>query len=345
MTDVFVLKPSQTYAGKIGGGTIAGFHEINLLAPGALVAVDENNTIIPGNATPLDLQGVKKFRFFVGIDSQDPNAVVTQYPRKSLLIDRFTLPFTKKAYDAPVKKVMRFGDDGVTSGASFNFPTIVPGMEVYLRIIRRQDAQHFSPTAYRGRQIGNMIDSINISYTTVVGDTAATIATKLVTLINENPANTGENKWIVAATIGSPVTGVQLTADKFFQDFDVAFDGILTNSFKITSTAINYGSGYLTQVKELETQDATRRGDTARREFSDLFYRVESNHAAGVTGYVLYTHRWTLSGEGHLATGDYGSLNDLIIGVPTGDNIIATIDSVLAALTPLTVTVVEQAPE
>jgi hypothetical protein len=342
MTDVFVLKPSVAYAAKQGGGTIAGFHEINLLAPGALVAVDENNNIIPANVTALDLQGVKKFRFYVGIDSQDPNAVTTQYPRKSLLIDRFTLPFKKKAYDAPVKKVMRFGNDGVTSGASFNFPTIIPGMEVFLRITRRQDATHFSPTAYRGRQIGNMIDSISVSYTTIVGDTAATIGTKLVALINNHAGNTGDNKWIVAATIGNPVSGVQLTAHHFFQDFDVTFDGILTNSFKITSTAINFGSGYFTQVKELEEQDSTRRGNTSRREFADLFYRVASNHAAGVTGYVLYTHRWSLSGENHLATGDYGTLNDLILGVPTGDAIVATIDDVIAALTPLTVTVIEE---
>src|SRR5574338_499667 len=110
---------NKAYAAKVGGGTIAGFHEIHLLDVGAIAIFDEENNLILTTTLAAAVATVQKFYVVQGM----PTGF---YPRISVPIDRNAFHQKFTAYQAPVLQVSKAGK--VATAGQTGFPvTFVTG--------------------------------------------------------------------------------------------------------------------------------------------------------------------------------------------------------------------------
>lgn len=250
-----IVALGPAYAGKRGGGVIAGYHELHLLDTGAIAILDEENNLLQTTTVLADLAKVQKFYFAQGGVDQASS------PKLSMMIDRTAYTQWYNTYEAPTLQSMRIGK--VASNGSLNLPTLVNGQKAQINVADRP-AIGYTP---------NMMKRYAIDVTSV--DTATTICTRLAALINADP------NAIVTATILNDATNdyIQLTAKNVGTSFSIGTDEILYNATKVTVTNNFTGFGTLAKVKAAVQEDKLTRGDE---------YRLYARNVPDGSGYNSY---------------------------------------------------------
>lgn len=273
-----LISKNIAYAAKVGGGTIAGINEMNLLDTGSIAVFTDRNELLTAANAAATLLDRKKFYVAVGnVANSSQSKTYISVP-----IPRLGTNYIKTAYVAPVKLVKYIGNDGTTAGTQLNYPTLVVGDEAQIKITDTTLAFRSFATDFK-------------RYNTVVktGDTAALITARLVTAINADP-----DSIVVAAGVASN-TGISLTTKDFSTTFDIALDGIIVNatieepegSNPGVSVAINLGEGSSDQMAALELAYSPERGNTNQLWQPQFWYQNQSLVINGVT-YNVYTLTW-----------------------------------------------------
>ena len=326
MKDIHILKDVD-YASKIGGGTIADVKELDQLAPGAVLVVMNDDTVVLPATVAGDIATATHFSVYVGVDngsSLNPK----KFPYGSKDIPRNVTQLTTKAYAAPTNQVKVIGNDGVTVGASLNLPvTLVPGDLAAFKIIRSEIAQGTSP-------LGGKVDSMHVAsnimrieYTIQTGDTVADVLAALVSKVNNHPMNQGADAWIVAASIAAN-TGLQLTSTVYGQTFDLATDELLRQASIITTVDISYGNGLGTQAAEQELYASSRKGNSSQFHLAKQLYDVQLQADVNET-YITWNLVWAKVSDAIVASHGADSVrNEAIFYVPDGASDLADIRAV-----------------
>lgn len=265
------------YAAKVGGGTIAGVNEIDLLDTGAIAVFSENNVLLTQAGVAASMADQKRIYFAVGnqVDASSKTYL-------SFVMPRLGVNVVKTAYVAPVKQVKFIGYDNVTAGTALNYPTLLVGDEARVKI---------TDTTKSLRTIAGDVKRYNVLVKS--GSTAASITAETVLAINNDP-----DSIVVAAGVATN-TGISLTPKNFGVTFDIATGGILENAtiaekggvIEGVSVASNSGEGTYDQVLGLEDVYSAERGNTNRLMQPQLWYSNHSLATVGVT-YNMYTLEW-----------------------------------------------------
>lgn len=273
-----LISKQIAYGAKVGGGTISGIREINLLDTGAIAIFTEKNEFVTTTNPATTLSDKKKFYIAVGnqVDVNSLSIISQMIPRRGC-------NYAKKAYVAPVKQIKYVGYDGTTAGTALNYATLVAGTSAFLKI---------TDTTLGLRTFATDQKRYEVKVTSA--DTAATITAKIVTAINNDVDS------IVVAVGQSTNTGIKLTAKDFESTFDVSFSGILENATmveaegSITGVAIapTFGEGTSDQILALEDLAATERGHTSRIYLDRQLFSASSLVIPGIT-YDVYTFDWS----------------------------------------------------
>ena len=129
MKELFIGKGAVAYSAKIGGGTISGYDELDLLDAGATAFFTEDGTMVTTATTTASIANVKQFYVAVGETDADGNIIT----KRSQLIDRDAFHRSYTAYGAPTKQAKSVGYNG-TAG-SLNLPgTLVAGTVAYMAV-------------------------------------------------------------------------------------------------------------------------------------------------------------------------------------------------------------------
>ena len=320
MNSIVIGKDSLAYAAKIGGGTIAGINEVNLLADGAIAVFTDKSELVTAVNVGTILADKKGIYFAVGSGDATKGSYVTT------VTGRLGADYSKKAYVAPVKTVKYIGYDGTTGTTALNLPTLIAGAEAFIKLI---------DTTSGLRTIGTTYETEVTSYSYIVktGDTDVIIIDALVAAINANP-----NAPVVAVRTGiTGVTlGVSLTAKNYGQTFTISLDGILSNASKVqaegpttgVAVAPTYGEGTYNQILALEDMYSPGRGNTNKIYQPALWYSVPSMAVSGKT-YNQYTICWTAKND--RTTGSSFTTNQtILVALPVGVAATATFETIMA---------------
>lgn len=308
MKQIFVSK-NIAYAAKVGGGTISGINEINLLDTGSIAVFTEKNELLTAANAAATLLDKKSIYIAVG---NVANSTQTK-TYVSVPIPRLNITYIKTAYVAPVAAIKYIGFDGTTAGTQLNYPTLVVGDEAMIKI---------TDTTLAFRTFATDVKR----YSTVVrtGDTAALITARLVTAINADLDS------IVTAAGVSSNTGISLTAKDAAASFDIALDGILINATieeagGVTpgvAVATTFGEGTSDQITALEDNYATERGNTNRIWQSQFWYTNTSLVVSGTT-YNVYTITW--NGKRTISLGEQNTyLQRVRVAIPSSGTVPTT---------------------
>lgn len=319
MKSIVIGKDSVAYAAKIGGGTIAGVKEVNLLADGAVAVFTDKGELVTAANVATILIDKKGVFYAVGSGSATTGAYVTT------VTGRLGANYKKVAYVAPVKSKKYIGYDGTTAGTALNLPTLIAGAEAFIKIV---------DTTKGLRTIGSVYTNEVKSYSYVVktGDTDTTIVTALVNDINNDPTSV-----VTAAIVStSPTLGISLEHKEFGGTFTISLDGILTSATKEepegatpgVSVAMKYGEGTYAQILAQEEMYSTSRGNTNKVYQPKLWYSVASMGVVGET-YDQYNVSWTQYHNREI--GSQATTNqEIIIALPNGATAQATFETIMA---------------
>lgn len=315
---LIVNKPSVAYAAKTGGGTIANIYEINLLASGAIAIFTEENILVTAATSAASLVGVQQF--WIAMGSVDGKAAIKTPP-----IDRDAFHQLKTAYVAPVKQVSFIGEDSGGTGA-LNLPAaLTTDMVATVKIVETTGVF----------QAGGKL-SYEVRVTS--GETNATLVTKIINAINNNPSSV-----VVAAVVGASV-GISLTAKEFGVQFEVLVSGILENADiekagAGASVVMVTGQGTLAQLQQIEDEaDITTRSKSNSAGQQQLWWKQPSElDATGATTFVTYNLKWKSELNVGLHVKNV-SINHVIVGMSSEDTTFITAWDVLLAI-------IMQAPE
>lgn len=293
MNELLVAKDVLLNA-KIGGGTISGINEINLLAAGALAVFDDSNTMLTSSNAAAQLVGKKYVYFAVGSGDATIGAKVSQP------VPREPVNYVKKFYVAPVKQAIAIGLDN--SAGSMNIPTIAVGDVAYLRV-SDTDPENV-----------NMIRAHRYEYTAKTGDDAAAITAGVIAAINAD-----SNATVVATAIASN-TGILLTAKEYGYTFQVSLDGLIVSAtIKCDDTGSSllpvFGSGTATEVAEIESEFNSEDGNTSRLYLASSYWKVASAVVAA-TNYDLVNIQFQQTHSSPTKTYP-ASDKQIIIAIPT----------------------------
>lgn len=301
MKQIFISK-QIAYAAKVGGGTISGINEINLLDTGAIACFAEDNTIL--SAAGIAAEIADKKRIYIAVGNQLTNESGSYI---STLIPRLGTSYHKQAYVAPVKQKKFVGYDGTTAGTALNYPTLVAGDTAFIRITRTTTGMRPYPDEIERYEV--MV---------VTGETPASLTAKIVSAINANTSS------IVVAAGVAVNTGISLETKDAQDTFDVALDGVIQFASMVekgaavegVSVAPNFGQGTYDQVKALEDSlSVSARGNTNLIEQSALWYKNTSLAVAGLT-YNVYTLTW--HGRRESSTGPQDSyIQEVKLAIPS----------------------------
>lgn len=272
-----LISKQIAYSAKVGGGTISGINEIDLLDTGAIACFTDDNVMLTSAGVVSQLQDKKKI--YIAVGNQVDTASKT---RISSMIPRVGTDYKKQVYVAPVKQVKYIGNDGTTGGTGMNYPTLVAGQDVQIKITDTSLGLRNYATDFK-------------RYNTVVkaGDTAALITARLVTAINNDL-----DSIVVAAGVATN-TGISLTTKEFGVTFDIALSGIIQSAtieekggaIEGVSVGINYGEGTSDQIASLEDLYSVERGNTNKIMQPTMWYSNHSLVIAAMT-YNVYTFSW-----------------------------------------------------
>jgi hypothetical protein len=308
---------SIAYGAKVGGGTISGINEINVLDTGAFAVFTDNNVLVTTVNAATVLPNSKNIIIAVGnqLAGADSKTKIT------VPIPRVGTNYQPQAYVAPVKVVKFIGNDGTIG--SLNLPTIVAKQEAFIKI---------TDTTLGLRTLGTVYENEvkRYSITTVTGDTNITILTKLIAQINNDP-----DSIVVATAVGASV-GINLTAKDFGTSFDIALSGILENSTieeregatPGASVALNVGRGTTSQIAALEDSYSVERGNTNRTHLPQFYYKNPSLVTAGAN---YDTNTITFRGSRNTSLGMQDTyLQEIVLALINGSAQATTIATIMA---------------
>ena len=287
MKDLFISKGSVAY-GEDDSGTVEGSWDVDTMIEGSMAWFDSTGVFLTDNPAI----GTKDFYLVL----QTANGI-----KKSVLIDKNTLTYTKTAYAAPVATVKYLGSDEIganANGYSLNLPSTVSAGDTYgVAVIDKTKAPN------------DTLRSKTYSLTVVSGDVltglgASNIITKLVALIN------ADDDAIVTAVATDDASnnndGIQFTADTAGNDFTIAVsDGILDDADVVEYLIVNrsydattqsnsgvtvlneIGTGTAAQLLALETDLSTRDGNTRSPLEGSYMWSATSSVVTDET-YVVY---------------------------------------------------------
>lgn len=320
MNSIVIGKDSLAYSAKIGGGTISGINEVNLLADGAIAVFTDKSEMVTAANVATILIDKKGIFFAVGSGDATKGAYITT------VTGRLGADYSKRAYVAPVKTVKYIGYDGTTAGTAMNMPTLIAGAEAFIKIIDTTKGLRTIGTVYE-----NEVKSY--SYVLKTGDTDVIIIDKLVADINADL----NSRVVVARTGATGVTlGMSVTAKDFGQTFSISLDGVLSSATKVeaegavtgVAVAPTYGEGTYQQILALEDMYSPGRGNTNKVYQPALWYSVPSMAVSGKT-YNQYTIRWT--GKHDRAVGSSFTTNQtVLVALPVGVTATATFETIMA---------------
>ena len=300
MKRILILK-DVAYSAKIGGSTISGKNEVNLLADGAIaIFADDGTMLTAANAATVFATSPNKKSVYMAVGSGD----ATKGAKLTSYIDRMTADVIFKAYTAPVKQVQYIGEDtSNTAGTALNLPSpLVVGTTA---IVRLTDTSAGTQPPIRTKTYEYMIKT---------GDTAAEILDGLVAL------NTADaDRFAVLANVSSN-GGLSVTAVDYGVTIGISVSGVLIDATIETNddgdaVAINYGTGTAAQVAELEYECDPVEGNTNRVYQPSMWYSKGTDVVVSTT-YDLYTINWEIVKK--RTTGSVVSANPtLIIALPT----------------------------
>lgn len=301
---------------KVGGGTISGINEINLLDTGAIAVFTEGNVMITVANAGTVLSDVKNFYIAVGNQNAASKTII------STLIPRIGTTAKKQVYVAPVKLTKFIGNDG-TIGA-LNNPTLVAGQEAFIRIV---------DTTPGLRTIGAVDKQEVFRYTenVIAGDTINTVITRIIARINADV-----NRIVNATVVGAQV-GINVTAIDYGTTFSIALDGILVGATIEqpegtvgSSVAINFGKGTSDQISALEDAYSVERGNTNRINLPAQYFNLNSLVVSGST-YDTYT--FAHSGNRKTSTGTQNTFNfETIVAMPASATQQANFETLLTEI-------------
>lgn len=301
------------YAAKVGGGTISGINQINLLDTGAIAFFTSNNLLITTANAATVLADKKEFYAAVG---NQQTAATGSKTFISSMIPRLYSRIDKKGYLPAVNQISYIGYDG-TYG-SLNYPTVVVGNAATIKLIK---------TTKGLRNIGAAYESEIMRFEQVAraGDTSATIIARLIVDINSVDTT---QAFVVAAAVST--TGIKLTTINSYDTFTVAAGGDLTgsdvgengmlNRVYASSTSlsipITYGEGIPAEIAELEHLYSTERGNTNQIWLPQYYYQTPTLVDTTLTydkTVISFAHQRST------ATGNqWTSQNEIILAIPVG---------------------------
>lgn len=319
MKSIVIAKDSLAYAAKIGGGTISGINEVNLLADGAIAVFTDKSELITALNVAAILIDKKGVFYAVGSGSATTGAYVTT------VTGRLGANYKKVAYVAPVKSKKYIGYDGATVGTSLNLPTLIAGAEAFIKII---------DTTKGLRTIGSVYSNEIKSYSYVLktGNTDTIIINALVNAINNDPTSV-----VTAAVVSAtPTLGISLEHKEVGGTFTISLDGVLSSATKAepegaivgASVAMKYGEGTYAQILAQEDLYSPGRGNTNKVYQPHLWYSAASMAVSGKT-YDQYNVSWT--GEHNRETSSQSTTNQsIILALPVGVAAQATFETIMA---------------
>lgn len=266
-----LIAKDLAYAAKVGGGTIAGAHELHLLVDGAVAVFGENNVLLTTATTVGSIAQLQNFYIVVGSGTAGANATGVPF-HKSEMINRDAFVQSFCPYAAPVLQKTVLGDDNAGGGFSLNLPiTLVPGTEATVGVVDTSS--------------GNVqgLQKVWATHVITASDTPATVLASLVNQLNSNYRNPA-----VVTILGANV-GLLFTAKDVEKTFKIYSDGILINadkSYGTTSTvsATGFiGDGTPSQVLALEKESMIHRGSFNYAMFQELYFKEPYKTDAAAT--------------------------------------------------------------
>jgi len=326
-------------------GVAAGVWQIDSLADGSLAFFENDGTLIDGTTPVITQDSV-----FVALGRTTVGA------ERSVLIDRGTLSYNKYAYLAPRAKIMVHGDDG-TGAATLGklvFPTIVAG-QTYGYVI----TDNSKPVETTSR-------TKIYPYTAITGDTATTILTKVVALINADTTRVC-NAAILSTNLGVSFTGITAGVDFKALPYmemktlvagmvvegigaggaatSAIIDGVFYSATTTITLTVKYGhspvllvqSGYVgegtaAEIKATELEYSPEQGNINAWRMINELWKVPSRVVTGQT-YTCYVIEWIAPNTNvNIGQLDGNPKQTLVLAIPVGDAMITAVDNILAAL-------------
>ncbi len=309
MRDLIIGK-DIAYALKVGGGTIAGVWEADVLTDGGIAIVDDEGALVAHNADPITAPYVELL------------TKTTTGSKRSFPLYNGQVEFSKLAYSAPVAKIMAVGSEEAAAAGnkSLNLPaTISIGDVVGIGISNNSVPHEKTVGKYQDYTI------TVVSGDVLTGTGANNIITKLVAKINADP------KKIVTALAHEDGAGnndgIKLTGDTAGIEFNVYhIEGVLQNAEMSVVTKGEKGHGTAKSIAELLTATASRDGDNQYLKNTDLLYSGGNQIGASDT-YTTYVLRAKVPNTDVISQSNKPPM-ELVIAVPSGSAaIIAAIDN------------------
>lgn len=297
-----LITKDLAWGAKIGGGTIAGVNEINLLDAGAIAMFTEDNRYLDAAtaaATFAAAPNTKAVYIAVGTGAATTGA------KLSGLIDRMSIDVRKQTYVAPVLEVQFIGEDSGGTGA-LNLPSpLVVGDEALIRFTNTSTGTMPPESVER------------FSYQVKTGDTAVEILAGLIAKIN---ATKNGSALFTAALVGASV-GISLTAKDFGITTQISLDGVLADSTIEkdgvgASVAIVYSVGEATDIASIEFECNPVEGDT-NRVYQPAKWFTKPSDVDASTNYDSYVLTWVQSHTRAIGS-TVASVPSVIVAIPTG---------------------------
>ena len=310
MLRLIIAKAGVTYAGKVGGGTIANIGEVHLLLEGAMAVFGDDGTLITSVTDVAVVKNFATFKVATGAASGIPNVSIPV--DRDAFLQRLTLAA------AAVKQRTYVGKG--TSTGSFNAQPIAANDEGGVKIIDMTSGTR------------TPLSTNFISVTARATDTIATLADRVITMINADA-----NCLVTATAIQTTgvTTGIRLDAKADNTVFDVALDGFFKYADKSEggvngSLARKTGRGTFAQILADEKISNTSLGmDNTAGQFQ-YWWKRPSEAASGIT-YDQFELRWkTESVIANAPAGMNVGTPSLSLALPAGD---ATTTEVKAIMT------------
>jgi hypothetical protein len=315
MKHIQILKDA-TYSAKIGGSTISGVNETNLLADGAVAIFTNTGVMVTASTTKANISTAKSFYIAVGSGDATKGAQITMHINRRFLIK-------KTAYVAPVKKVSFIGYEG-SVGAS-NLPASpVTGTIASVYIVDNTDTPN------------NVVEPKNkklYEYTVQVGDDEEAILDGLIALIN---ADTNA-AVVAAAVVNTDTVGIQLTAKDFGQNFivstrDILADADIYQNGEEDSIEIVYGNGTPAQIRQLEIDCEPHEGKGTAYYFPTQMFSKASRVVSNAT-YTVYDFTYETIVPNSVNTNYGATAQHQIVAVPSGAaTLITALDTIFGVL-------------
>lgn len=265
MNRLFVLK-DVAYAAKIGGGTIAGANELNVLAPGALALLNDKGVLLTQTAGVLDAGKLGDSKT-ITIASGRANGVqvISEIPRKEIS------NVNVKNYTAPVAMVITVG--GTTADKALQF---TDNEEAVIKIFDTSFSSRYN------------IQDMNVSITKRTSETAEAAVDRLVAKINEK-----EGTFVTAAKVGAGTAnmGITLTPKDARTTISASLSGTFLYGNIETTTEQVYGDGVGADVLQLEKDFSVEEGNGNYIEYGSEHYS-RAFEADASANYDLINMTW-----------------------------------------------------